>query len=157
MLLEQQQKKADFKHPVDIAGRDFTYWGKLQQLNSRRLRACKNKYDLIEHNYLFIQRAMNEDGSRQHDVSAFCPQVAGHGQPTKLPERRAEEDLRGVNIKSTGKGAAKASDILAELHVAKEFTQPRQLRREMTYEEVTLWLVYFSFERPAGRSDEKST
>ena len=44
------------------------------------------------------------------------------------------------------KQLAKESGLLAELHVAKELSMTLgQLRREMTSEEVWLWVVYFNY------------
>ena len=116
MLLEiAAEENRLVKYPVEIAGRDFTYWAKAATAVEFQAakRASKNKDDLIEQSIqLFILRALNEDGSRQYDASAYpVLKRLGMDNLTKLVNADPEEDLEvgQVNIKSTSKGAAKAA------------------------------------------------
>ena len=114
MLLEIAAEESRLiKHPVEIAGRDMTYWAKPQTIHDYQAakRACKDKDDVLEQSIrLFIARALDQDGRPQYDVSAVPVLMRmGMEKVTSLLNAEPEEDLEvgQINIKSTGKAAQK--------------------------------------------------
>ena len=69
------------------------------------------------------------------------------------PTRRRPSEL---DFKSPEEAPAKEHVLLHELHVAKELGMTlTQLRREMTYEELWLWVAYFGLFKTSTKKQAK--
>ena len=64
-----------------------------------------------------------------------------------MNDSEQEEEVE-LDFKSPEESAQKENELLAELRIAKELGMTLgQLRREMTYEELWLWVAYFGLEQ----------
>ncbi len=102
------------KYPVQISGRDFTYWAKPTTIADFQAakRACKDKEDLLEQSVrLFVRRALDENGTPQYGTDAVPAliRVLDMTKVTALLNAEPEEDLSvgKLDMKSASAAAKK--------------------------------------------------
>ena len=67
-----------------------------------------------------------------------------------------DEEAEEMDIKSPGRRCEREHVLLHELHVAKELGMTlTQLRSEMTYEELWLWVTYFGLMNDSKKNGRK--